>query len=196
MKPALKRLAILISGNGSNLQAIINACQTLTLQAKIVIVVSDKPDAYGLIRAKKALLSTAVLTKTTSETRLEYDLKLIALLETHQLDFIVLAGFMRLLSPIFIKRFQGKIINIHPALPGQFAGINAIERALKAYGLGLITHTGVMVHQVDEGIDTGPVLQVEQVMIEPEDTLETLSMRIHKIEHRLLVKTLCALCQD
>lgn len=196
MKPALKRLAILISGNGSNLQAIINACQTHILQAQIVVVVSDKPDAYGLMRAKEALLATAILAKTQGETRLEYDLKLIALVETHQPDFIVLAGFMRLLSPVFVKRFQGKIINIHPALPGQFAGMNAIERALEAYRLGHISHTGVMVHQVDEGIDTGPVLQVEQVMIEPKDTLETLSMRIHKVEHRLLVKALCALCQD
>lgn len=194
MKPALKRLAILISGNGSNLQAIINACQTHILQAQIVVVVSDKPDAYGLMRAKEALLATAILAKTQGETRLEYDLKLIALVETHQPDFIVLAGFMRLLSPVFVKRFQGKIINIHPALPGQFAGMNAIERALEAYRLGHISHTGVMVHQVDEGIDTGPVLQVEQVMIEPKDTLETLSMRIHQVEHRLLVKTLCALC--
>lgn len=196
MKPAFKKLAILISGNGSNLQAIINACQTHTLQAKIVIVVSDKPDAYGLKRAQEAILPTAVLTKTPGETRLEYDLKLITLLETYQPDFIVLAGFMRLLSPVFVKRFQGNIVNIHPALPGQFAGINAIERALEAYRVGRITHTGVMVHQVDEGIDTGPVLQAEQVMITPEDTLETLAMRMHKVEHRLLIKTLCTLCQD
>ena len=187
-----KRLVVLISGNGSNLQAILDACVSGELPASVVCVISNKADAYGLIRAKNAGVEAVHFAKLTTETRQEYDQRLADyVMTTAQPDYIILAGWMRILSSAFLSSFPNKVINLHPALPNTFPGTHAIERAFEAYLRGEIDHTGVMVHLVpDEGVDNGPVLATEIVPIYKDDTLESLETRIHQIEHKLLVTTL------
>jgi phosphoribosylglycinamide formyltransferase-1 len=185
------RLVVLISGNGSNLQAILDACQAGELDAKVVAVISNKADAYGLVRARNAGIEAIHFAKQVEETRYEYDTRLAELVVTKRPDYVILAGWMRLLSSSFLSAFLNRVINIHPALPGMFPGTHAIERAFEAYGRGEIQNTGVMVHLVpDEGVDNGPVLASEIVPIEKADTLESLESRVHKTEHALLVNTL------
>lgn len=187
----MQRLVVLISGNGSNLQAIIDACQKQVLNAKIVAAISNKSDAYGLQRARQAQLKTIVEEKTSGQARQEYDQKLAQCITDLKPDWIVLAGWMRLLSNTFLQQFPGRVINLHPALPGMFPGTNAIERAFLAFQEGKINHTGIMVHEVpDEGVDSGPVLAQQTVPIYQDDTLATLSERVHNAEHELLITTL------
>jgi phosphoribosylglycinamide formyltransferase 1 len=185
------RLVVLISGNGSNLQAILDACTTGELPASVVCVISNKADAYGLIRAKNAGVEADHFAKLSTETRQEYDKRLSDYVTTKQPDYIILAGWMRILSSAFLSSFPNKVINLHPALPDTFPGTHAIERAFAAYQRGEIEHTGVMVHLVpDEGVDNGPVLATEIIPINKDDTLEIFNARVHKTEHRLLVSTL------
>lgn len=187
----MKRLVVLISGNGSNLQAIIDACNSGLLNAQVVSVISNKADAYGLIRAKTAGIEAVHFDKLASESRQEYDSRLAAYVSTCFPDYVILAGWMRLLSSFFLSSFPNKVINLHPALPGMFPGTHAIERAFEAFQRGEIEHTGVMVHLVpDEGVDNGPVLSTDIVPIEKHDTLESLEARVHQTEHKLLVITL------
>jgi len=185
------RLVVMISGGGSNLQAILDACAAGRLPAQVVAVISNKRDAYGLERAAKAGVPTLVLPKPKEQDRAEYDAQLAQQVAAFQPDWIVLAGWMRLLTNAFLRRFPGKVINLHPALPGTFPGTHAIQRAFEAHQAGQIDHTGVMVHLVpDEGVDDGPLLASVQVPIHPDDSLETLEARIHAAEHDLLVETL------
>jgi phosphoribosylglycinamide formyltransferase-1 len=185
------RLVILLSGNGSNLQAILDACRSGNLNALVVAVVSNKADAYGLVRAKNAGVEAIHFAKQASETRQEYDARLAAYVSACLPDYVILAGWMRILSSSFLSSFPNCVINLHPALPGMFPGTHAIERAFEAYKSGEIDHTGIMVHLVpDEGVDSGPVLATEIVPIQNTDTLETLESRIHQTEHKLLVMTL------
>ncbi len=185
------RLVILISGNGSNLQAILNACASGELPASVVSVVSNKPDAYGLTRARNAGVEAVHFAKLENESRQEYDTRLANFVTTKLPDYIVLAGWMRILSSNFLSCFPHQVVNLHPALPGTFPGTHAIERAFEAYQHGDIHHTGVMVHLVpDEGVDNGPVLATEIVPIHSDDTLESLEARIHEVEHRILVTVL------
>ena len=185
------RLVVLVSGNGSNLQAILDACASGELEAEVVSVISNKADAYGLTRARNAGVEAIYFAKQENESRQEYDARLANLVITKQPDYIVLAGWMRILSSSFLSSFPSRVINLHPALPGTFPGTHAIERAFEAYQRGEIDHTGVMVHLVpDEGVDNGPVLATEIVPIYNEDTLETLKARVHQTEHVLLVNTL------
>jgi formyltetrahydrofolate-dependent phosphoribosylglycinamide formyltransferase len=157
----------------------------------LAAVVSNRPEAFGLARARAAGLPALVLPKAAALDRLAYDLALSDLVARFEPDWVVLAGWMRLLSRGFLDRFPNRVINLHPALPGQFPGTHAIERALDAFRAGAINHTGVMVHLVpDEGVDAGPVLGQEEVPIFSGDTLETLEARVHAVEHRLLVDTL------
>jgi phosphoribosylglycinamide formyltransferase-1 len=129
--------------------------------------------------------------KRQGESRQEYDTRLAEYVSACFPDYVILAGWMRILSSAFLAHFPEQVINLHPALPGMFPGTHAIERAFDAYQRGDIDHTGVMVHLVpDEGVDNGPVLGTEIVSIEKNDTLESLEARIHKTEHRLLVHTL------
>ena len=188
------RLVVLISGNGSNLQAILDACAMGELPASVVCVISNKADAYGLVRAKNAGVEAVHFAKLSNETRHEYDKRLADYVTTKQPDYIILAGWMRILSSSFLSSFPNKVINLHPALPDTFPGTHAIERAFEAYQRGEIDHTGVMVHLVpDEGVDNGPVLATEIVSINKEDTLETLEARVHQTEHSLLLNTIKSL---
>jgi phosphoribosylglycinamide formyltransferase 1 len=187
----VKKLVVLISGNGSNLQAIIDACAQRTINAEVIAVISNKKEAYGLQRAQQATIKTIIKEKTAAQSRQEYDQELAHMVAELKPDYIVLAGWMRILTHHFLSQFTDKTINLHPALPGMFPGVNAIERALIAYQNGEITQTGVMVHRVpDEGVDSGPVLAQQVVPIYNDDTLNTLSERVHQAEHTLLISTL------
>ncbi len=191
----LSTLVVLISGNGSNLQAILDACTSGDLPARVAAVISNQPDAFGLERARRANAPALAKPKPKAQDRREYDSELADLVASYQPDWVVLAGWMRILSANFLNRFPNHVVNLHPALPGTFPGTHAIERAFDAYRRGEIEHTGVMVHLVpDEGVDSGPVLAQEIVPINSDDTLETLEARIHATEHRLLVNTLKSLC--
>ena len=187
----MKRLVVLISGNGSNLQAILDACNSGELSASVACVISNKADAYGLVRAKNASVEAIHFAKWGDESRNEYDARLAEFVIAKQPDYVILAGWMRILTPSFLSHFPNRVVNLHPALPDTFPGTHAIERAYEAYQRGEIEHTGIMVHLVpDECVDNGPVLATEIVPIDKNDTLETLEERIHQTEHTLLVKTI------
>ncbi len=192
---SLARLVVLISGNGTNLQAILDACQCGDLPARVVAVVSNRRDAYGLERARRygvpALYHPLAPYRAAGHARRVYDADLAHLVAAYAPDWVVLAGWMHVLSAAFLNRFPGRVINLHPALPGTFPGVGAIARAFEAYQRGEITGTGVMVHLVpDEGVDSGPVIAQASVPITPADTLESLEGRIHEVEHQLLVGAL------
>lgn len=185
------RLVVLLSGNGSNLQAILDACASGELPACVISVISNKTDAYGLTRAKNAGVEAIHFPKHETESRREYDARLANEVVSKQADYIILAGWMRILTSAFLDHFQNCVVNLHPALPDTFLGIHAIERAFEAYQRGEIQHTGVMIHLVpDEGVDNGPVLATKIVPIHKDDTLKSLETRIHQTEHKLLVNTL------
>ncbi len=187
------KLVVLISGNGSNLQAILNACADQTLPAAVVAVISNVPGAYGLTRAHDAGVPALAFPKAEGEARREYDARLAALVASYAPDFVILAGWMRLLTSDFLAAFPNRVINLHPALPGTFPGTHAIERAYAAFQRGEITQTGVMVHLVpDEGVDDGPVLATQEILFQPGETLEAFETRVHAVEHQLLVETLQA----
>ena len=191
------RLVVLISGNGSNLQAILDACVSGELPASVISVISNKADAYGLIRAQNVGVEAIHFGKLENESRRDYDTRLANYITTKRPDYVILAGFMRILTSAFLEYFPNRVINLHPALPDTFSGTHAIERAFDAHQRGEIDHTGVMVHLVpDEGVDNGPVLAAQIVPIHPTDTLESLETRVHETEHSLLVKTLKNLLQS
>lgn len=185
------RLLVLASGHGSNLQAILDSCTQGKVNAEVVGLVSDKPQAYALERARQAGIPTLLLEKRKEQSRSDYDDELAYKAAIFKPDWLILAGWMRILSSTFLDRFPQRVINLHPALPGTFPGVQAIESAFEAYQRGLITHTGIMVHLVpDEGVDDGPLLAQQIVAIQPEDTLESLKTRIHRAEHQLLIQVL------
>ncbi len=187
----MKRLAILISGSGSNLQAIIDAVQAGRLLAQIAVVVSNRRDAFGLTRAGRAGIPTLYFPlkpyRDAGRPREAYDADLAERVAGYAPDLIVLAGWMHVLSPAFLGRFPGRVLNLHPALPGCFPGIQAIQRAYEAFRRGEITHTGVMVHWAVPEVDAGAVVAQADVPIFPGDTLADLEARVHQAEHRLLV---------
>jgi phosphoribosylglycinamide formyltransferase-1 len=169
-------IGVLVSGFGSNLQALVDA------GLPIGAVGSNRKDAYALNRARAAGIPTATFALDCHATREERDLVMATWLEEHEVDLVVLAGYMHVLTKPFLARFPGRIVNVHPSLLPAFPGAHPIEDALAA---GVAT-TGVTVHLVDEGVDTGPILMQEVVAVEPRETLED---RIHAVEHRLLPET-------
>ena len=192
------RLVVLVSGGGTNLQAVLDACAAGHLPAEVALVVSNRRAAPALERATAAGVPTAHLAlKPVIEaggTRRHYDAELASLVAAARPDWVVLAGWMHVLSSAFLDRFPDRVVNLHPALPGAFPGANAIDDAWAAYGRGEIDRTGVMIHLVpDEGVDRGPVLAAVEVPIRPGDSRETLEARIHDTEHELLVATLARL---
>jgi phosphoribosylglycinamide formyltransferase 1 len=193
----LSRFAVLISGNGSNLQAILDACASGELSATVVSVVSNKADAYGLVRAKNAGVEAIHFPKHENESRRDYDARLAAYVSSCSPDYVILAGWMRILSSAFLSSFPNRVINLHPALPEIFPGTHAIERAFEAYQRRQIKHTGVMVHLVpDEGVDNGPVLAQQEIHFQPEESLEQFEARVHQVEHKLLVNTLKSILEE
>ncbi|CEP18308.1 hypothetical protein [Parasitella parasitica] len=189
----LQTIVVLISGSGTNLQALIDAIQDGRLKGKIVGVVSNRKNAFGLERAKRAGIPTATFSlkqfKDQGKTRVDFDVHVAKTIqEEYRPDLVILAGWMHILSPEFLSYFNNNIMNLHPALPGQFDGAHAIERAFEAYQKGEIQHTGVMVHKVIPDVDRGEVILKREVPIEKEDTLQDLEDRIHKCEHELIVQ--------
>ncbi len=190
------RLVVLASGNGTNLQAIIDACDATIdtvqqLDAKVVGVVSDKHEAFALNRAQCHNVETAVVAAKPHETRQQYDARLAQIVSAWQPHIVVLAGFMRVLSNSFLSLYPNQVINIHPALPGELPGTHAIERAFTEFANGIRQETGVMVHFVpDEGVDNGPVIAQQTVRIHAADTLVTLEARMHATEHALVIDAL------
>jgi phosphoribosylglycinamide formyltransferase-1 len=182
------KLAVLASGSGTNLQALIDARESGQLTAHIVSVITNTPDAGALERAKRAGIATYVVAKTSEETRAQYDARLAQCVRDTGADLVVLAGFMRLLSMAFLQHFPNQVVNLHPALPGEFPGVNAIERAFAERDTHGRTHSGVMVHFVpDEGVDDGPVIATCEVPMYESDTITTFTERMHEAEHELIV---------
>ncbi|MFH1084277.1 MAG: phosphoribosylglycinamide formyltransferase [Chloroflexota bacterium] len=188
-------LAVLASGNGTNLQAIIDAIECGALpKTQISVVVSNRKEAFALQRAERHGIPTLYhpllpYRRTHGDrARQAYDADLAKQLASFPVDLVVLAGWMHLFGMAFLRHYSGRIINIHPALPGMFPGTHGIEEAYEAFRRGEIAHTGVMVHYVpDEGVDSGPVILQRVVPIYPEDTLDTLEARMHATEHAVYV---------
>jgi len=185
----LLKLAILISGRGSNMKAILNAIKKQNIPIKPMVVISNKPTAMGLKIARKLSMQTEIIeSKRFQGTRWEYDQKIIHVLSKYGItpknSLICLAGFMRILSPEFIKKFKNRILNIHPSILPAFPGLDAQRQAIESGA----SHSGCTVHFVDEGVDTGPIIVQETVKIKNDDTEETLSKRILTKEHKAYVK--------
>jgi len=186
-----KRLAVLASGSGSNLQAIIENCQNGYIPAEVAVVLSNNTSAYAIERAKNFNIATVVLETKDFDSREAYDKKVVEILKSYEIDLVVLAGYMLLVTSEFLKGFQGRIMNIHPALLPAFAGTDGIGDAL-TYGAKV---AGVTVHFVDEGCDTGPIILQDCLKIKEGETKEELAKRIHTIEHRLYPEAIKLFCE-
>ena len=180
------RLAVLLSGRGSNFQAIHEAIERGELDARIVCVISNRLDAPGIARALRYGYDTHVIDHKVFGSRAAHEEAVLAVLEKARPDYIVLAGYMRLLSPAFVERWRNRILNIHPSLLPAFPGVDAQAQALRA---GAKT-SGCTVHFVDENLDAGPIILQREVPVLPDDTVETLSARILEQEHRAYVEAL------
>ena len=196
----MRRIVVLISGNGSNLQALIDNTISGDLPVEIAAVISNTADAYGLERARRAGIMTQVLSLedviASGGDRDAFDIELAALVAAYSPDLIVLAGWMLVLGHGFLDRFPNAVINLHPAMPGAFPGTRAIERAHAAFHRGEIKRTGVMVHRVIAEVDAGPVVVTEPVPIFKGETVEELEERIHLVEHNLLVAAVDLILAD
>ncbi|MCJ7549592.1 MAG: phosphoribosylglycinamide formyltransferase [Anaerolineae bacterium] len=192
----MTKIAVLVSGSGTNLQAIIDAVDGGSLPGiDIAVVVSNRREAYGARRAIRRGIPLVYIPllpyRNAGRAREDYDADLAQIVQGFGAEWVVLAGWMHILSNAFIDRFPQRILNLHPALPGIFPGTHAIQRAFEAYQRGEIDHTGIMVHVVpDEAVDVGPVIAQRTIPILPEDSLETLEARIHEAEHALLVQAI------
>lgn len=187
MNNSLKpRFGVLISGNGSNLQAILDACAAGTLDAEVAVVISNKLEAYGLERARKSGVRAAGLSPAHYEDAAAFDRAVLGELLRHKVDWVVMAGYMRLLGSHVLDAFPQRVLNLHPALLPAFPGAHAIEEAFSAG----VKETGVTVHIANEEFDQGPIIAQEAVPVLPDDSLESLEERIHAVEHRLYPEVL------
>ncbi len=176
------KLGVLVSGSGSNLQAILDACANKTLDASVELVLSNKPGVFALERAARAGVATAVLSHKDFSTREAFDAEIVRLLRARSVDTVALAGFMRIVTPTLLDAFASRVINVHPALLPSFVGVDAQRQALE-YGAKI---TGCTVHFVDAGTDTGPIIAQAAVPVLEDDTVEALRARVLVEEHRLL----------
>lgn len=172
---------MLISGNGSNLQAIIDRCADQTIAGQVVAVVSNVSSAFGLTRAANAGIETLTLDHSAFESRSDYDQALEQALDEFAPDLIVLAGFMRILTPGFVRKYEGRLINIHPSLLPKYPGLNTHRRAIDD---GAREH-GATVHFVTETLDGGPIILQGKVAVDPADSEESLAEKVHAVEHRI-----------
>ncbi|MBI5043003.1 MAG: phosphoribosylglycinamide formyltransferase [Nitrospirae bacterium] len=175
------RLGVLISGRGSNLQSVIEASKNGIIDADIAIVISDKKDAYGLVRAKENDIPTLFLSPKDYKNREDFDKKVVEELNNYKVDLVLLAGFMRIVTSALIEPFRNRIMNIHPALLPSFPGLDAQKQALE-YG---VKFSGCTVHFVEEGMDEGPIIIQAVVPVMDNDTVDSLSERILKYEHKI-----------
>ena len=182
-------LGVLCSGRGTNLQSIMAAVESGQIPASIGVVLTDKPEAKALERAEKAGIPHAFIDRRAYETRRDFEEQLVSKLRQHDVSLVILAGFMRILSPYFVQQYPGRILNVHPALLPAFPGAHA-HRDVLAYGVKV---SGCTIHFVDEGTDSGPIILQAAVPVLPEDTEETLAERVLAVEHRLYPRAI-ALC--
>ncbi len=182
------KIAVLVSGSGTNLQAIIDSSIE---SCEIALVISNKHDAYALKRAEIAGITSQVIDHKQYENREMFEEKLIECIDGTGAELIVLAGFMRVLTPLFVRHYKNKILNIHPALLPSFPGVNAAKQAFD-YG---VKYTGCTVHFVDDGVDTGPIVLQSIVSIEQNDTLDTLLEKIHAEEHKIFPQAVRLFCE-
>lgn len=177
----MKNIAILASGNGSNFAAIAQAIKTGRIYANLKILITDKETAYVHIRAKKHKITNLYINPNNYTTREDFDKEIVKVLKKEKIDLVILAGYMRILSPYFIRQFKNRIVNIHPAILPSFKGMHAIKDAFN-YGVKI---TGVTIHYVDEKIDHGPIILQESLKINDKITLPELEKKVHKLEHKL-----------
>jgi len=180
------RLGVLLSGSGTNLQAIIDATQSGALEAQVAVVISNNADAYGLERARRAGISAVWIDKTAYATFSEYNMAIKDELCAHGVDIVVMAGYMRLLGSEVLDWFENRVVNIHPSLLPSFPGASGIDDAFE-HGVKV---TGVTIHLANENFDEGPIIAQRTVIIEPDDTLASLEARIHEVEHALYPEAL------
>jgi len=188
----MRKIAVFASGTGSNFAAIEKAVRSGQIKAEIALVVCDQPKASVIEKAETAGIPTLVLKPKDFSGKAAYERVILNALKEKGVTFIVLAGYMRLIGPTLLKAFPNGIVNIHPSLLPSFTGLHAIEQALRAG----VKATGVTIHYVDEGMDTGPILAQQAVAINENDTLEALESRIHEVEHALYPKTLASLLNE
>jgi len=175
------QMGVLVSGGGTNLQSIIDSIEGGMLDATIRVVISNVPGVRSLERAQKHNIPTVVVDHERFATREDFDREIVAVLKDHNVELVVMAGFMRILTPVLLRAFPQKILNIHPALLPAFQGLHVQEKAFD-YG---VKFSGCTVHFVDEGVDTGPIIIQAVVPVYDDDTAETLQQRILKEEHRI-----------
>jgi phosphoribosylglycinamide formyltransferase 1 len=180
------KIAVLISGRGSNMQSIVAACKRGYINANVSLILSNRAEAPGLEFARSENIETVVLPHKAFPVREDYDRQVVDILHQKQIDLICLAGFMRLLSSVFVTAFPNRILNIHPALLPSFPGLHAQRQAVE-YGVKV---TGCTVHFVDEGLDSGPIILQKTLEVKPDDTEETLSERLLPLEHATYVEAL------
>jgi len=184
-------IGVLASGRGTNLQAIIEAVKEGKIEGRISIVISDNRDAFALKRAKQNNIETEYINFKSFKNREDYDKEIMECLKEKDIDLVVLAGYMRILSSYFIKMYKNRIINIHPALLPSFPGLHAQRQAVE-YGVKI---SGCTVHFVDEGVDSGPVILQKAVEVKDNDTEESLAERILKEEHQIYPRAIQLFCQ-
>lgn len=176
------KIAVLISGNGSNLEALIDACKKNVINGSVEIIISNNPDAYGIERAKNHLINYKIIDNNRFKTREDFDRALVEELQDSNPDLIVLAGFMRILTPVMIEAFKNKIINIHPSLLPKYPGLDTHNSVIKN---GDLKH-GVTIHYVNEVLDGGQIIAQGEISVNANETSEELKRRIHAIEHVML----------
>ncbi len=177
----MKNIAVFASGSGSNFQAIIDAVKAGRLDAKVTLLVCDKKDAFAIRRAEEAGIPSFVFQAKQYSSKEEYEKEIILELKNKDVEFIVLAGYMRLIGSLLLKEYEGRIVNIHPSLLPDFSGKDAIGQAINAG----VKVSGVTIHFVDEGMDTGPIIAQEPVTIGSGETKDSLQEKIHAVEHKL-----------
>lgn len=191
MRTKMKNIAVFASGSGTNFSAIAQAVKRGKLKVKLALLVCDNPQAPVLKRAKEAGVKIALVERKDFTSRKDFETKIIQHLEENKIELVVMAGFMRMLSPDFVEAYKNRIINIHPALLPSFKGAQGIRDAFN-YGVKL---TGVTVHFVDEEMDHGPIILQKEVRISASDTLKSLEEKIHKVEHSIYPRAINLIAQ-
>lgn len=186
------RVAIFASGNGSNFEALAQAFADQKIPGELTLLFCDHPDAYVLQRAQKFNVKTVSFTVKQCQTKALYEQKILALLQQEKIDFIALAGYMRVIGPEILAQYEGRIVNIHPAYLPEYPGLHSIERAFDDQQ----QQTGVTIHYIDAGLDSGPIIAQERIDILKEDTLAQLEARVHACEHRLYPQVLAKILQE
>lgn len=186
------RIAIFASGNGSNFQAITEAIKSNKINGTIMFLFCDNPNALVIQRAQRLGISTIIFSPKDFSSKREYEEKLLKKLNEEDIQLIVLAGYMRIIGSSLLQAFPNQIINIHPSLLPKFPGLHGIRDAFNAKA----KETGVTIHYVDDGVDTGPIIRQEKILIDKKETLETLEAKIHQVEHRLYPEVLAEIIND